>query len=150
MLSYVVFEGSVSYCGACVGLRWLCCVMCVCNRWARSAVVARPLCKRKAPGSIPGVSILLPLTHRQTKVACRLRFFRYLLDIVMSCPVCCHMAHCLVSLLVCVGMFACVCTAIHKYYRVDFHVSCRSSCVLLCLRSIRLSDIVTYSILQCL
>jgi hypothetical protein len=27
-------------------------------RWAHSAVVARPLCKRKAPGSIPGVSIL--------------------------------------------------------------------------------------------
>ena len=25
-------------------------------QWARSAVVARPLCKRKAPGSIPGVS----------------------------------------------------------------------------------------------
>ena len=24
--------------------------------WAHSAVVARPLCKRKAPGSIPGVS----------------------------------------------------------------------------------------------
>ena len=34
----------------------------VCSRsssklyWAHSAVVARPLCKRKAPGSIPGVS----------------------------------------------------------------------------------------------
>ena len=26
-------------------------------QWAHSAVVARPLCKRKAPGSIPGVSI---------------------------------------------------------------------------------------------
>jgi hypothetical protein len=26
-------------------------------KWARSAVVARPLCKRKVPGSIPGVSM---------------------------------------------------------------------------------------------
>lgn len=60
--------------------------MCVENRWARSAVVARPLCKRKAPGSIPGVSILLPLTHRHTKVAQRVLLFRYLLDrYVLSC-----------------------------------------------------------------
>ena len=31
--------------------------------WAHSAVVARPLCMRKAPGSIPGVSILALVFH---------------------------------------------------------------------------------------
>ena len=37
--------------------------------WAHSAVVARPLCKRKAPGSIPGVSKFPFLAAGDTQVA---------------------------------------------------------------------------------
>ena len=57
--------------------------------WAHSAVVARPLCKRKAPGSIPGVSkLLISSAHNAGRCTYAVQLcIAYTLTFLTSCAI---------------------------------------------------------------